>query len=126
MRKRNSGYGSNQRDPDRSNSRPATKSDSRKEYTDPVVFRVRRDTQCGKCNEELGKGRLVKLEGEGNKRIALCRPCAGLADHYFVLSGDAKFTRLLSKYLKQKHVVVRWSTTRKRYERQGIRRAGSS
>lgn len=93
----------------------------RERYADPVVFRVRRSTQCAKCKEELGPGRMIKLvEGDGDQRVALCKPCAGLGESFYVPAGNAKLTRLLSKYSKQKHVVVRWSSARKRYERQGV------
>lgn len=121
MQKRKNSSSGDRPSHSRNNMQPKQESKTaRREYNDPTVFRVRRDTQCGKCKEEIGKGRMVKLEGEGNERIALCKPCAGLGDLYYVPAGDAKLTRLLTKYSKQKHVVVRWATARKRYERQGV------
>jgi hypothetical protein len=97
-------------------------SNSEKErYADPVVFRVRKPTQCAKCKEELGSGRMIKpVEVNDDQRDALCKSCAGLGELFYVQAGDAKLTRLLSKYSTQKHVVVRWASARKRYERQGI------
>src|SRR3979411_1619397 len=38
----------------------------------------------------------------------------------FLASGDAALTRRAAKHSKLKAVVLRWSGTRKRYERQGV------
>ena len=72
--------------------------------------------KCTECGEELWKGSLLRLEGEK----ALCTGCADLDRLEFLPSGDAAVTRRASKYSKLRAVVVRWSRTRKRYERQGI------
>jgi hypothetical protein len=93
----------------------------KKEYTDPVVFRVRKPTVCGKCKEDLRSGRMIKLvDGENNQSVALCKVCSGLGDLFIVMAGNANLTRLCSKYSTQKHVIVRWASARKRYEREGI------
>jgi hypothetical protein len=81
-----------------------------------VVFSVVRDSQCTECGADLWKGSLLRLEGEK----ALCTGCADLDRLEFLPSGDAAVTRRASKYSKLRAVVVRWSRTRKRYERQGI------
>jgi hypothetical protein len=81
-----------------------------------VVFWVVRASQCTECGGELGKGSLLRLEGEK----ALCTGCADLDRLEFLPSGEAAVTRRASKYSKLRAVVVRWSRTRKRYERQGI------
>jgi hypothetical protein len=81
-----------------------------------VVFSVRRETKCTECGEELWRGGLLRLEGEK----ALCMECADLDRLEFLPSGDAAVTRRASKYSMLRAVVVRWSRTRKRYERQGI------
>jgi hypothetical protein len=81
-----------------------------------LVFWVVRLTQCSECGEELDKGRLLRLE----KEKALCIKCADLDHLEFLPSGDTAVTRRASKYSKLRAVVVRWSRTRKRYERQGI------
>lgn len=99
---------------------PASRNGRAAEQDDPVVFRIRKRSECGKCRDELFPGRMVKLEGTGNERIALCKSCSGLGEYYYVPAGDAKLTRLISKYCPSKHVVLRWSATRKRYERQGV------
>ena len=89
------------------------KSESREEI---VVFSLIRETQCTECSAELWKGSLLRLEGEK----ALCTECADLDRLEFLPSGDAAVTRRASKYSTLRAVVVRWSRTRKRYERQGL------
>jgi hypothetical protein len=81
-----------------------------------VVFSVVKDTACTECGEELGKGRLLRLEQEK----ALCMDCADLDRLEFLPSGNAAVTRRASAYSTLRAVVVRWSRARKRYERQGI------
>ncbi len=81
-----------------------------------VVFEVVRPTACSECGEELGKGRLLRLEREK----ALCMACADLDRLEFLPSGDQAVTRRASKYSTLRAVVVRWSRARKRYERQGV------
>jgi hypothetical protein len=81
-----------------------------------VVFWVVRDTQCTECGTELWKGSLLRLEREK----ALCMTCADLDRLELLPRGDAAVTRRASKYSTLRAVVVRWSRTRKRYERQGI------
>jgi hypothetical protein len=81
-----------------------------------VVFSVVRPSKCTECGDELWKGRLLRLEAEK----ALCMSCADLDHLEFLPSGDAAVTRRASKYSKIRVVVVRWSRTRKRYERQGL------
>jgi hypothetical protein len=81
-----------------------------------VVFSVIKPSQCTECGTELLKGGLLRLEQEK----ALCADCADLGHLEFLPSGDAAVTRRASKYSKLRVVVVRWSRSRKRYERQGI------
>jgi hypothetical protein len=81
-----------------------------------VVFRVRRDTECSECHEDLGRGTMLRREGDG----VLCLECADLADLDFLPSGDAALTRRARKYSTLQAVVVEWSRARKRYERQGV------
>ncbi len=91
-----------------------------KQFTEPVVYQVTKSSTCSKCQEELWRGQMVKLVGDGNERAALCKICAGLGELFYVPAGDANLTRRISKYSTQKHVVLRWSNTRNRYERQGL------
>ena len=81
-----------------------------------VVFRVRRDTTCSECDTEIGRGSMVRLQDEK----ALCLECADLDGLEFLSRGDAAITRRSTRYSKLWAVVVEWSRTRKRYERQGI------
>ena len=50
----------------------------------------------------------------------LCLACADLDHLTFLPAGDAALTRRAKKASGLSAVVVRWSRTRKRYERQGV------
>jgi hypothetical protein len=50
----------------------------------------------------------------------LCLACADLDDLVFLARGDTALTRRASKYSTLRAVVVRFSRSRKRYERQGL------
>ena len=82
----------------------------------PVVFDIVRDSRCTECGVELPKGNCLFMEGEQ----ALCLPCAGRGDLEYLPSGDAALTRRATKYSERTAVVVRFSRSRGRYERQGI------
>lgn len=85
-----------------------------------VVFELSSSSQCSNCKMELFPGNIVKLETRNDEKLAFCRECAKL-DHLEILCrGNAKVTRLAGKYSSIKYVILRWSKTRKRYERQGI------
>jgi len=77
---------------------------------------IRRDAKCAECGEELGKGRWLRLENER----PLCMACADLDHLEYLPRGDAALTRRATKYSPLRAVVVKWSRTRQRYERQGI------
>src|SRR6266508_1799332 len=81
-----------------------------------VVFWIIRDSVCAECGEELGKGRFLRLEAER----PLCLACADLDQLVFLGRGDAALTRRASRYSTLRAVVVRFSRSRKRYERQGV------
>jgi hypothetical protein len=83
---------------------------------DPVVFEIIRDSQCSECGVELPSGSFVFLEAEQ----PLCLACARLGDLEFLPSGDTALTRRAGKYSEHKAVVARFSSSRGRYERQGI------
>ena len=87
-----------------------------KEKDDIVVFIVRRDTECSECESEIWHGGFLRLE---NKE-PLCLSCADLDHLEYVPRGDAALTRRSKKHSRMYAVVVQWSRTRKRYERQGI------
>jgi hypothetical protein len=81
-----------------------------------VVFRVRRDTKCNECHTDLGRGSLLRREGDG----VLCLQCADLDALDFLPRGDTALTRRARKYSTLEAVVVEWSRSRQRYERQGV------
>jgi hypothetical protein len=81
-----------------------------------VVFRVRRDTKCSECSDELSRGNLLRVED----KAALCLTCADLDKLEFLARGDAALTRRARKYSVLQAVVVEWSRSRNRYERQGV------
>jgi len=85
---------------------------------DLIVFILRRPSStCGECGRHLLKGNLIRLQGE---KGALCLECADLDHLEFLPRGDAAITRRSTKYSKLWAVVVEWSRSRKRYERQGV------
>jgi len=84
--------------------------------TEIVVFIVRKDTKCGECGKNLSNGSFLRIE----KERPLCLDCADLGHLEYLPRGDAAVTRRATKYSALYAVAVRWSNTRKRYERQGI------
>src|SRR6266545_8040307 len=81
-----------------------------------VVFWIRRDSQCSECGTELPRDSFLYMEANR----PLCLACAGLSDLEYLPSGDTALTRRATKYSSHKAVVVRFSRSRKRYERQGV------
>ena len=82
----------------------------------PVVFEILRDSRCSECGANIDQGSFLLMEAEQ----PLCLSCAGLADLEFLSRGDAALTRRATKYSERAVVVVRFSRSRGRYERQGI------
>ncbi len=68
---------------------------------------------CASCG---GTGDLLFMEDAG----PLCLGCADLGHLVFLPAGDAALTRRAKKASRLSAVVVRWSRSRKHYERQGI------
>jgi len=81
-----------------------------------VVFWTRRASTCDGCNEELAAGSFILLEDGA----AYCAACADLDHLVFLARGNTALTRRATKHSGLSAVVVRWSSTRRRYERQGI------
>lgn len=81
-----------------------------------VIFRTVKESQCSQCNKEMFKGSFLLMEADQ----PLCMACAGLSEFVFVPSGDSQLTRKAKKNSTQTFVVVQFSRTHKRYERQGI------
>ncbi len=88
-----------------------------KEPNEIKVFISHRDSVCDECHEELGRHAWIRLAGE---RGALCLACADLDHLAYLASGDAALSRRARKHSRLFAVVLKWSRTRKRYERQGI------
>jgi hypothetical protein len=82
----------------------------------PVVFEIVRDSACSECGAELARGSFLVMAAEQ----PLCLPCARLGDLEFLPAGDTALTRRSSRYSERTAVVVRFSRSRGRYERQGI------
>jgi hypothetical protein len=80
---------------------------------DLVVIWAVNEWTCTSCGDT---GDLLFMEGPG----PLCLDCADLGHLDFLPSGDAALTRRAKRASSLSAVVVRWSRSRKRYERQGI------
>jgi hypothetical protein len=87
-----------------------------KQAPKPVVFQNLRESQCSECGAEIAQGSFLTIERDQ----PLCLQCARLHDLEFLPSGDMALTRRASKYSGRVVVVVRFSRSRKRYERQGV------
>jgi hypothetical protein len=81
-----------------------------------VVFILRTEAKCAECNKELFKGNFLRVENDR----PLCMDCADLGRLEYLPRGDTAITRRATKHSPLRAVVVQWSRTRKRYERQGI------
>ena len=88
-----------------------------KPTTPPKVFITSRESVCDECGEELGRKAWIMLAGD---RGALCLACADLDHLVFLPAGDTAVTRRARKHSTLAAVVLKWSQTRKRYERQGL------
>ncbi len=80
---------------------------------DLVVVQPVKEWSCAEC---AGTGDLMIMDDKG----PLCLTCADLDHLVFLPAGDVALTRRSKKASGLSAVVVRWSRTRKRYERQGI------
>jgi hypothetical protein len=85
-----------------------------------VVYSLSRASRCHGCDKKLPLGEIVKLQKSEEDREALCRTCSKLDGHELIVKGNAKITRLASKYSKVSYVVMKWSEVWKTYERLGI------
>jgi hypothetical protein len=81
-----------------------------------VVFSIIKDAKCSECGEELFRGSLLKME----QQKPLCLGCADLDHLVYLRRGDTALTRRSRKYSTLSAVVVQFSRTRGRYERQGV------
>lgn len=85
--------------------------------TDLKVFITNRDATCDDCGGKLGHHAWITLQGD---KQAVCLTCADLDHLVFLPAGDTALTRRARKHSKLSAVVLKWSRSRKRYERQGV------
>jgi hypothetical protein len=78
-----------------------------------VVIQPVRGWSCAECG---GSDDLLRMDDAG----PLCLACADLDHLVFLRAGDTALTRRATKASGLAAVVVRWSRSRKRYERQGV------
>jgi hypothetical protein len=81
---------------------------------DLVVIEPRKDWTCSKCGRENGNFLLREDPGP------VCMACAQMDQLVFLPAGDATLSRRAKQASGLSAVVVRFSLSRKRYERQGI------
>lgn len=81
---------------------------------DLLVIAALNPWTCREC--ATADGDLLLMEGDG----PVCMRCARLDHLVFLPSGDAGLTRRARRGSELAAVVVRFSRTRKRYERQGL------
>ena len=79
----------------------------------PVAIMPLREWACRDCG---GTGDFLVMDGPG----PLCLTCADLDHLVFLPAGDAALTRRAARAGTLSAIVVRFSRSRKRYERQGI------
>jgi hypothetical protein len=83
---------------------------------DIVVFFTRHEGKCAECGQEFFRGNMIRVENQKT----LCLDCADLGHLEYLPRGNTAITRRASKHSPLRAVVVEWSRSRKRYERQGI------
>ncbi len=81
-----------------------------------TVFQVVRDSECSECGTEIAEGSFLMLDAGQ----PLCLACAHLDELEFLPAGDTALTRRATRLSSNVATVVRFSRSRKRYERQGI------
>lgn len=82
-----------------------------------LVFISTRDATCGECRSKLYKSAWITLAGE---KGPICLSCADLDHLVFLPAGNVALTRRSKKYSTLSAVVLQWSRSRKRNERQGL------
>lgn len=78
-----------------------------------VVMPLNKEWKCHRCGQ---RGDLLIMEKPG----PACLRCVGLDDLEYLSSGDALLTRRAKAKSVRAAVVVRFSRSRRRYERQGL------
>lgn len=88
-----------------------------KQAADLKVFITNRDSTCDECGENLGHKAWITLDRD---KGALCLACADLDHLVFLPPGNTALTRRAHQYATLSAVVLKWSRSRNRYERQGL------
>ena len=84
---------------------------------DLKVSIANRDSTCDECGENLSSEAWLTLTRE---KGALCLACADLEHLVFLPPGNAALTRRAHRHSTLSAVVLKWSKSRQRYERQGL------
>ncbi|MBL9210213.1 MAG: DUF2293 domain-containing protein [Opitutaceae bacterium] len=95
---------------------PSSRDPAAAKGTDIVVFITRHDGKCAECGADFFRGNFIRVE----EQRALCLGCADLGHLEYLPRGDVAITRRATKHSPLRAVVVEWSRSRQRYERQGI------
>lgn len=82
----------------------------------PELVAIQPLTAGWSCHRCGSSGDLLMMEAQG----PACLACTGLDDLEFLPAGDALLTRRAKANSPRQAVVVRFSKSRKRYERQGL------
>jgi hypothetical protein len=104
------------------------KQEAPRQYPDEGLIKVfisTRDSTCDGCKEDLGRRAWITLVPDPaahhpKATCALCLSCAEIDHLVFLPTGDAGVTRRARKHSSLCAVVLKWSSARKRYERQGL------
>jgi hypothetical protein len=78
-----------------------------------AIVPLHTEWRCHRCG---GTGDFLVMEAPG----PACLRCVGLGDLEFLSAGDALLTRRVKAKSKRYAVVVRFSRSRRRYEREGV------
>jgi hypothetical protein len=89
---------------------------SSKEPAELLVFVGSKDWTCGECGDQGVRGGFLTLTDAG----PICMECADLDHLWFLPRGDAALTRRARVASALAPVVLKWSRSRRRYERQGL------
>jgi hypothetical protein len=81
------------------------------------VFISSREGTCGECGAPLTRSAWICLD---KVKGAVCLPSADLDHLEFLPTGDAALTRRAKQASALWAVVLKWSRSRRRYERQGL------
>ncbi len=82
-----------------------------------VVWISHKAARCNSCGSDLGRGKLIVIDRALGIR---CLKCARIGGLEFLPSGDVALTRRALTRSSRSAIVVKFSSARKRTERQGV------